>query len=168
MKTLLNRAERLTNICLVIAALVLGGALVARHLAPGSQPADDERALVGKRPALPGVDLARGGRTLLLVLSMDCPQCTRSTPFYSRLTREHLKEARTRSVAVLPQAVAEGRRYLSEHGVVADEVRQAAPLSVGAPGTPTLMLLDGDGVVTDAWVGELSPERESEVLARLQ
>lgn len=168
MKTLLTRAERLTNICLVVAALVLGGALVKRQLRPASRTADDGRTLVGKKLALPGGALTAGGRTLLLVLSMNCPQCTRSAPFYGRLTREHVREGCNRSVAVLPQEAGEGRRYLSEHGVVVDEVVQASPLSVGAPGTPTLMLLDGAGVVTGAWVGELSPEEESEVLARLQ
>jgi hypothetical protein len=35
-------------------------------------------------------------------------------------------------------------------------------------GTPTLILVDGDGKVADAWVGALPPEKENEVISRLR
>jgi hypothetical protein len=70
-------------------------------------------------------------------------------------------------VAVLPQEVGAGREYLQRLSVPIGEVRQAAPSAVGARVTPTLILVDGGGVVTHSWVGKLAAAEESEVLERL-
>jgi hypothetical protein len=71
-------------------------------------------------------------------------------------------------VAVLPQDVSEGRKYLNELGVPINEVRQSTLESLGVGGTPTLILVDNKGAVTDSWVGKLPPDKESEVLGHLQ
>jgi len=47
------------------------------------------------------------------------------------------------------------------------DVRQAALSSLGARGTPTLILVNNNGIITDSWVGMLSPEKEAEVWTRL-
>lgn len=39
---------------------------------------------------------------------------------------------------------------------------------IGVRGTPILILVDGDGKVTDVWVGALQPGQEEEVLGRLR
>jgi hypothetical protein len=38
---------------------------------------------------------------------------------------------------------------------------------IGVRGTPTLILIDGGGVVKQSWVGRLSADEEAEVLSRL-
>ena len=72
-----------------------------------------------------------------------------------------------RLVAILPQEVSEGQKYLSEHGVLVDEVKQSPLNAVGVGGTPTLILTNNEGVVTDAWLGKLSTNKEAEVLGKL-
>ena len=71
-------------------------------------------------------------------------------------------------VAVLPQPVEETRKYLDGEGVHVDEVRQAAPESIGVAGTPTLLLVDARGKVSDVWRGKLQPDEEEKVIATLR
>lgn len=166
-----KKAELLANVAIVVVALLLGGVLVKRYLLPGSAPPaaerPDPRVPPGTQASVPGVDWAGNGRTLLLVLSRDCRYCTQSAPFYQRLARETAGRPGLRLVALLPQPVEEGRKYLEGLGVPLDDVRQAPPASAGARATPTVLLVDGRGVVEHSWVGMLSPAEESEVLSRL-
>jgi hypothetical protein len=114
---------------------------------------------------LVGVDWAKNHRTLVLVISTYCHFCKDSVPFYHTLTNAG---ADVKIVAVLPQSVAEGQQYLSSGGVHVDDVRQVALTSLGVTGTPTLMLVNDAGVVTDMWVGKLQPDQETKVLAALE
>ena len=41
------------------------------------------------------------------------------------------------------------------------EVSATTPGALGVKGTPTLLLVNNTGVVTDAWLGKLSAEMES-------
>jgi len=52
-------------------------------------------------------------------------------------------------------------------GIAVDEVRQATPSSLGIRGTPTILLVNKDGVITSSWRGKLPTEKEAEVMARL-
>lgn len=168
---LLKRTELLANITIIVLALLLGGVIVKKYLLPGGEAADarraDPRIPAGTKATLPGVDWAKNGRTLVLVLSRDCHFCTESAPFYQRLTRETAGRPDVHLVAVFPQEVSEGRKYLDGLNVSIQEVRQASPSSTGAGGTPTLILVDGSGVVQNSWVGKLAAPEESEVLNRL-
>lgn len=170
-KSLYKKTEAVANVAIIVVALLLGVVLVKRFLLPGDA-ADaarraDPRVAAGTKVALPGEDWAGNGRTLLLVLSSDCRFCTESAPFYQRLARDTAGRTGLRLVAVLPQEVGAGREYLQRLGVPIGEVRQAAPSVVGAQVTPTLILIDGGGVVTHSWVGKLAVAEESEVLERL-
>ena len=92
---------------------------------------------------------------------------TESAPFYQRLAREKAGRGDVRLLAVLPQAVEESKKYLGEHGVAADDVRQTEPRDLGVQGTPTLVLVDKTGAVVDSWVGKLPPAKEDEVVSRM-
>ena len=103
----------------------------------------------------------------MLALSTGCHFCTESASFYKELVQKRAKQGNIRLIAVLPQPVDAGRKYLSDLGIAVDDVRQLAPNSLGVHGTPTLLLVNKDGVVTDSWRGKLSPDKELEVMARL-
>jgi hypothetical protein len=167
-----KRIEVAANLAIIVVALLLGGVLVKRYLWPGSEaapaPRADPRIPPGSKATLPGVDWAKNGRTLLLVLSRDCRYCTESAPFYRRLASEAGGQTDIRLVAVFPQEVEEGRKYLDGLAVSVHDIMQAAPSSTGAGGTPTLILVDGSGVVKNSWVGKLAAPEESEVLNQLK
>jgi hypothetical protein len=74
----------------------------------------------------------------------------------------------TRFVAILPQPPNESREYLAKLDVKTDDLMQAAPASVGARGTPTLILVNASGVVIQSWEGLLPFNAETEVLAQVK
>jgi len=166
---LARRVEVAANVAIIAVAALICFVLVKSYILGGSQgsPQQQERPkpVIGSKAAVPDVDWGRNGRTLVLVLQKGCGYCTDSAPFYQRLARE---AGGVRLVAALPQKVEEGRQYMSELAVPVEDVRQVQPQALGAPGTPTLLLVDGSGVVTDSWVGRLSPDKEDEVLSRLK
>jgi hypothetical protein len=164
---LYKRAELVANVAIIIVAVVLCAVMVQRFFL--TKPARPSPVVaVGTKVNLSGVEWAKNGKTLLVVLQKGCRFCAESAPFYQRLVRDTAGREGLRLVAVLPQQVDEGKQYLNDLGVLIDEVRQAPPNDLGVRGTPTLLLLDGSGVVTDSWVGKLTPEKEDEVLHRLK
>lgn len=162
--------EVAANVAIVIVAVLLGVALFKNYLTGGAARAVAPPAGVaaGTKLSVEGVDWAQNGRTLLLVLSDRCHFCTESAPFYKRLAAERAARGGARLVALLPQGVDAGRAYLNGLGVAADDVKQAQPGAVGAGGTPTLILVNDRGEVTESWVGRLPPDGEEAVLARLR
>jgi hypothetical protein len=98
-------------------------------------------------------------------VSTVCHLCTESGPFYQRLAKAR---GRTQLLAVLPQPIDEGKRYLEKLGVSVDKIRQVSLSSIDVRGTPTLMLVNSDGVVVNTWIGTLQVDREAEVLSKMQ
>lgn len=48
-----------------------------------------------------------------------------------------------------------------------DEVQQDQRRNLNVAGTPTLLLVDNNGVVQNVWIGKLTSDGEREVLAKL-
>jgi hypothetical protein len=71
-------------------------------------------------------------------------------------------------LAVLPQPATEARKYFSNAGVRVDDVRQVPLNTLGIRETPTLLLVNDAGVVTEVWAGKLEPSQETQVLATLE
>lgn len=163
--------EAFANVATIVVSLLLSTVLVKEFLLPKPRPAQPPVTVqvsrgTDLRSSLPGVDWARNGRTLVLAISTGCHFCTESGPFFRRIQKDATKGIRL--LAVLPQPAAEARKYLESLGVAVDEVRQAQLNSIGVRGTPTLLLVDKSGVVTDAWVGRLEPSQQDQVLAALR
>jgi thioredoxin-related protein len=165
MPNLRRKLETCANVAIIVLAIAAGAVLVKSYFWP--QPPEPEH-LRGKKVLLQGEDWAKNGQTLLLVLQQGCRFCSESAPFYQRLAREENEHRATRLIAVLPQDVNTSRQYLSELGVHIEEVRQVQAASLGIRGTPTLLLVNDEGVVTESWVGRLSADEEAEVIERLR
>lgn len=165
-----GKSETAANAAIVVAAAILCVVLVKVYLLP--QPA---RATVAGasfpqiatgadlRSALPGVDWRKDGRTLVLGVSTQCHFCTASAPFLRQIAASAGKEG-VKIVAVFPQPVAEAQKYLAGEGVRVDQVMQLPLTRIGVRGTPTMILANGKGVVTNVWVGEQSPAEQPAVL----
>ena len=119
----------------------------------------------GTKIEMPGINWTKNGQTLILALSDKFHFCTESAPFYQRLAKQRGK---TLLVAVLPQPVDQGRKYLEGLGVAIDDIRQVSFPAIGLRGTPTLILADNNGVAIESWIGKLPPSREEDVLGRLR
>ena len=168
MSNLYKKAELVTNIAIIAVALLLGGVVVKRFLLSPQPPAPVKPIAAGTRIALPDMEWAKSRQTLLVVLAQGCRFCSESVPFYQRLAKEVIGRSDVQLVAVLPQSPTEGRKYLDDLDVSIKEVRQAELPSIQVAGTPTLILVDNQGIVTRAWVGKLPAEEEADVLRSLQ
>ena len=168
-QNLLKRTELLTNVAVLIAAVLIGAAVVKNYILDrhDTQPARSDEIVVGSKLKLPDVDWRANHQTLLLVLSRDCHYCSESAPFYQRLEKETARGSGTRLIAVLPQDVEQARSYLAQLGLSVKDVRRASPNSLGVRGTPMIIVANDLGIVSHAWTGKLSPEEESDVLSKL-
>jgi hypothetical protein len=169
-KGIYTKVEFFANLAILVVAILLGIVLVKHYLLKesGGEVANTNQPAAGTKLSLPDVDWTKSRQTLLLVLSRDCHFCSESAPFYRRLVRETAEWRDVRLMVVIPQEINEGKRYLNDLGVSIDQIRQAPLSLIGVTGTPTLILVNESGLVTAAWVGQLPPDRESEVLTKLQ
>ena len=168
-KSITQRLEFLTNLAIIVAAVLLSVVLIKSYLLPDNSKNGprESRVTAGVQVSLPGVDWSNNNQTLLLVLQKGCHFCTESAAFYQRLVRETAGHGNIHLIAVLPQATDESKKYLDDLGVAIEEVKQAKLDSIGVPGTPTLILVNDQGVVMTSWVGKLSADDEAKVLRRL-
>jgi thioredoxin-related protein len=174
-----KKIELAANVAIIAVACLLAIVLIKNHLFTGAranEPANTKQSSnqpvlsenqIGKGTHLSSLDVdwKQSKQTLVLAISNTCHFCTDSAPFYQALVKAK-KDARV--VAVLPQPVEEGRAYLEKLGVSVDEIRQLPLDKIGVRGTPTLILVDTSGTVKDLWVGRLPPEKETDVMNRLQ
>jgi peroxiredoxin len=159
-----RRVEVATNVAVLLAFLLVG-ALAAKRLLEQS-PSRRNTPSIGARISIRGVDWSQSKQNLVLALSTGCHFCSESAGFYRRLVPS-AKNNGVRVLAVLPQSTSDSRSYLERLGVTVSEVVQSPLSAVEASGTPTILLVDGDGKIRKAWVGKLGPEQEQQVLARL-
>lgn len=159
------KLQVITNI-LVIAAVVLLITSITwsfvRHYTSLRLPRSSIQR--GTKLTLPDVEWSLSRQNLVLVLSTHCQYCNASAPFYRRLVEQVAFTNQTRLIAIFPQTTSQSRQYLARQEIEINTVREAAPVSLGVKGIPTLILVDANGVVTQSWDGMLSSDAEHQVL----
>ena len=179
MKQISKKIEVLSNVAIIVVAIVLTFTLIKGYTSKNSvdapvknptaiNPTVNSADLIGKKLNVPDVDWAKNGKTLVMAVQSGCHFCTDSGPFYRELAKRQSANAKVKIVAILPQTVEDSRQYLSSLGVSINQIRQMSLGSIGVSGTPTLLLADSNGVVTDAWIGKLDGSKEAVVLDRMQ
>lgn len=164
--TLPKKVEFIANIAIVVVAVLFVGVLAYKFfLAPADDHGPKEIAK-GTKMTVPETDFQANDKTLLVVLQKGCKYCTESMPFYKTLLNQAPGKG-VKIVAVLPGSRDESKAYLNENGIDLPEVRQASLKSVNVGGTPTLILVNDKGEVSNSWVGKLPPEKEKEVIDQL-
>lgn len=167
-----NKVQLLANLATILIAILLGIAVTQQYFLTKQtrypEPASFVPVHAGATLSVPGIDWTKNDRTLLMALSRGCHFCSASAPFYKKLTQELSGRKDVGMVAAFPQPVDEARNYLSTLGVSIGDVRQLRLDSLGVLGTPTLILVDREGVVINAWRGQLSSDKEDEVFNQLK
>jgi hypothetical protein len=167
-----RKLEAIANCATIVVSVLLSIVLVRAFLLPprpASKPAAQDQTQKGKdmKPLLKDVDWSKSSRTVVFALSTQCRFCSASAPFLRKVVQEVGRAEGVKTLAVLPQPVAEAQNYLSSEGVHVDQIVQAEMRSIGVPGTPTWLIVNSAGIVTDAWVGKLDPAGEDQVLRAL-
>jgi hypothetical protein len=104
-------------------------------------------------------------RHVVLSVSESCQASRQSLDFYRRLS----SAAPAIRIALLTSGEPERvRGWLVSEGVRVDEVLAGAPIEAGVVLTPTVLILDESGRVTDGVAGKASALEEQHLLRRLQ
>lgn len=169
MSKLNQKVELVANVLIIVVAVLLGGVIVQKYFF-NSPASGNEHALVqpkiGSRLNVSDVDLTAQPKTLILALQTTCRFCNESASFYKRLV-EGTKDKNVKIVAVFPTSVEEATAHLNQLGVAGMEVKQAPISALETSGTPTLILTNQQGEVTNYWIGKLTPDREQEVINQI-
>jgi|HubBroStandDraft_6_1064221.scaffolds.fasta_scaffold898666_1 hypothetical protein len=157
---------------ILLAVLIFGGVLFQSRFTPQTKPQKrppvQGQIAPGDKLNLPGEDWAANGETLVIVMAVGCDFCEAMAPFYKELTQKLVGRKDLRVVFVLPQAVDQSKDFLSGLGLDTTDVKQATIESISVKGTPTVIIVNRTGVVTDSWLGTMSAEQESALTVRLK
>lgn len=158
---------RILNVAILAVALTLSAFLVKRF---SLKPAQDSNYQIATdaRLVINGVNWSDSDRTVLVAMAKDCKFCSDSAEFYRRLATGITSQPGTRLIALFSNKESEGEAYLKQLEVPIREVRYVSLSSLGIKNVPTVAILDRNGVVTDMWVGKLSPFKESALMLKLK
>lgn len=95
-----------------------------------------------------GIDWTKQRKTLILALQANCHFCNESAPFYRRIA-ESTKGTDVQLIAAFPTPVESSAAHLKELGLTSLAVTQVPLTSLQTSGTPTLILANDRGEITD-------------------
>lgn len=159
-----GKIEVVANVIVIVFAVIVGSVFLRDRL---SNAAPESSAIKAgdKLANLEGWNWGAHDRSLVLGLRKGCHFCEDSAPFYQRLVTQQQQGGSTSAiVAVFPDTAdavtdvvqSEGLRIQALAGVPLERLK--------IDSTPTLLLVDRNGTVVNAWIGMLSPRQELEVM----
>lgn len=158
-----TKLEVMANVTVILVALSVGGVVLARYAssyhAPRSVAAGDRLA------NLPGLDWSQHRRTLVLALNTGCHFCEDSVPFYQKLAQAQRPGASDPElVAVFPNEPEAVRQFIERDNLSLRSMSGVPFEKIGVEATPTLILVNREGKVEQAWVGLLTSRQEMDLL----
>ncbi len=157
-------------------ALVVGLALTCWRVfsptpsAPPKKEATRARAYLelGQSLGLPASSLAGAERVVVLMLDTRCAACEGGASFYHSLADVISKVPGLRFIVLTDTSKHDAIEWLNRHDIRgANTLRVASRAQFGFMMTPTLVVLDSKGVITDLIESQLSADAERALLARL-
>lgn len=169
MSKIKEKVELTANILIIVAAVLLVGVMVQKYFFNSPTAANQRTRIqpgIGSKVNLPDVNFSAQPKTLVLVLQAGCRFCSESAPFYKRII-ENTRNKSVKLIAVLPTSIEESEAYLNELGLNSLEVKRSSLDNIQVNGTPTLILTNDKGEVTDFWIGKLTHDKETEVINKV-
>ena len=159
--------ETCTNVAiLVVCCLFAWSYATHKTIGFGNSEADTSAHLINQtlRP-IGGYSWSSNRNTLVLALRVGCSYCKASMPFYKHL--EQLQQGgslQAHLLTVMPDSQKSGSEEITGEGLTVDGLYDQPLRSLGVTATPTLLLVDTRGIVKKAWIGQLTPALEKEVV----
>jgi thioredoxin-related protein len=166
MSKVYQKIELTANVLIIVVAVMLAGVLIQRYIFAGSSQPARKSPTVGTKISDLNFDWSKANKNVLLVLQKGCKYCSESAEFYKKLIQQ-TRDKNVKITAVLPQPKEEAEKYLDELGVSGIEIKQSQLSTLNVGGTPTIIVADDKGEISDAWTGKLPPDKESEVISKL-
>ena len=124
---------------------------------------------IGDALPLGNYDFAAAPATLVLAVRSSCKFCTESMPFYGRLAHDlHDTNPKIQIVAVSTDSEEVLTKYFESNNVQAPVIRTVTAEQLRISGTPTILLVDGSGVIQGTWIGLLKPDQHAVVLSEVR
>ncbi|HEX8564556.1 MAG TPA: rhodanese-like domain-containing protein [Pyrinomonadaceae bacterium] len=153
------------NIAIIATALILSAVLAKKHLLNNSISA--KNIARGDVISLPETNWQPNTKTLLLFLYSGCQYCTGSAGFYQRLIKETSNRNDIKLLVVFSKDDEHSTGYLNELNISSLPSKKVSYVPLGVWETPTLAMLDSNGIVQNIWKGKLSSKEEALVLSTL-
>ncbi|HEX8197573.1 MAG TPA: hypothetical protein VF571_15365 [Pyrinomonadaceae bacterium] len=165
MAQLSKKVEMFISISILVLSVFVSELLIHKYIFSSSNPPEPIKT-TNKQITLSDINWSEQSKTLIVALDINCRFCNESAPFYKHLI-ETLKGKNVKLIAVLPSDIQESRTHLNKLGLVDIEVKQAALDDLQVNGTPTLLLVNDKGEVTNYWVGKLPLNKQAEVINKI-
>lgn len=166
MENIKSKIEIAANVAIIIVAIMIGAVLINKYYFV-KDDLNSPKLPIGAVLTIPEVDWSKSKKTLVLALKEGCRYCTESAAFYQRLIPATMN-GNTQLLVVFPDPTESGKKYLDSLGVHTNNYRQISFNSIGVVATPTLLLVNQNGKVTEGWIGKLPEEKELEVVEKMK
>jgi predicted transcriptional regulator len=114
---------------------------------------------------LSNIDYSKSDQTLLIALNSTCSYCQESLPLYRRVTSNRVRTDKAlRVVGLFPNDAEEVVKYIQQNQLIIDTVAGVDFNALHISGTPTMILVDHNGVVKEFRNGKLSDRETDEFL----
>jgi hypothetical protein len=155
-------------VCVFICCIFIfraGGLQTSGYLTGSSEP-----RLVGKTLwPFPTYQWANHPKTMILALRVGCHFCEANIPFYRTLSElQEQDKLNAHLLVVMPDDRLTATKMLESSGLQLDGLYGESLHALNVSGTPTLMLLDNNGRIQRAWVGQLDTDSENQVFRVLE
>ena len=152
------------QLVIAIGIIVVAGLLVKQHFFPASTGfAKATQVSAGEKLNVPNVDWQQNRKSLVFFLQKGCRYCDASASFYRQLIADADNKG-VQSLAILPNSIEDARQYLQSLQLPVKNVQTGSLASYKIHGTPTVLFVDGNGIVKRVWYGAmLGPEEEAEM-----
>ena len=158
-----TKIETIANVIVIVFAVVVGAFFVKDRLSTDA-PEPNTVKTGDKLANLDGWDWSAHDQTLVLGLRKGCHFCEDSAPFYQRLTAQQQGGSNSTIVAVFPDPADAVKEVVQSEGLRVHALAGVPFEKLKIDATPTLLLVNRNGTVVNAWIGMLSPRQELEVM----
>lgn len=168
MSKLNQKVEFIANVLISVIAVLLMGVFIQKYFF-GTTPVNQKprvQPVIGSKLNVSDVNFSSQPKTLVLALQPGCRFCSESAFFYKRII-ETTQNKNVKILAISPTSIEEGRAYLNGLGLNNLEMKRTSLDHIQVSGTPTLILTNEKGEITDYWIGKLAPDKETEVINKL-
>lgn len=165
-----SKLDVVANVAIIVTCLIAAVVLVRREFFPPRPEAPPGSVAAGEQLDVLHGALPAANRTLVIAVAPGCHFCNDSMPFYKHLLEERdSSHSPVKVVAAVstPEAQADEQTKMSANGVKPDAFVHVDFRQIKVPGTPTVLLVDGQGKVLSVWMGKLDERGEHEVLKTL-
>jgi hypothetical protein len=163
-----KRIETTANVVLIVAGLLFCFIVAHSYFAIlPSWSAKHQAPEAGDKLSGINLDWAGNKKTLVMVLRQGCHFCEESLPFYRHILGIAKEGKNVHIVIAMDLSSDNGLNYLRTNDLNGAEFVTSSPTNVNVSGTPTLILVNNEGVVVNRWIGKLKLGAENEVMEQL-